>query len=234
MLVYKDTQKNAEKPVMLLYTSFCVIKTTKVSIMIESRKKYIHIEGTDLAGKTTVANEFMARQTTPWEHRQNSILKNGNALNLIADEMFETGAYRKITLNLAYAAAILVDLDAFTWPSVDTLQESTNIVRSIGHARLDDSREVETLLTQGLQSHPNFDHSFYLTASPEARLERLSLREDTSRHDMILLHDADRFFAMDKISAEVSVARFNSKIIDTTDLTVQEVVDILEGEVFNG
>lgn len=201
--------------------------------MIESRRKYIHIEGTDLAGKSTIANEFMARQETPWEKRRNSILKKGNALNEIADSMYESGGYRKLTLNLAYAAAILADLDAFTWPDVDTIQESTNIVRSIGHARLDNSREVEAVLSLGLPSHPNFDKSFYLTASPEARIERLAKRKEKSRHDMILLNDPDRFFAMDEVAADVSVSRFGSKIIDTTNLSVSEVIDIIEQDVFD-
>lgn len=200
--------------------------------MIESRRRYIHIEGTDLSGKSTVADEFIFRQSGPWERRRNSILKNGNALNELADDMHESGGYRKLTLNLTYAAAILADLDAFTWPDSDTLQESTNIVRSMGHARLDNSREVEDILSLGLPLHPDFDKSFYLTASPEARIERLAQREVKSRHDMILLNDPDRFFAIDDVASEVSVNRFGSMIIDTTDLKVAEVVDIIEKEVF--
>lgn len=196
------------------------------------RTKYVLIEGTDMAGKTTAASNFVKGRSEPWEVRHNTLLDTPNPLSELADHMVESGDYNKTTINLAYAASILADIDQFSWPRQNTVQESTNIVRSIGHAHINNDREVEDVLIKSLERFPVFNFSFYLTADKESRLARLALRANQSENDRLIIKDSTRFFAIDDIAKNIAVDKFGAKVIDTSRLSEQEVQEIISQEAF--
>lgn len=195
-------------------------------------KTYLLIEGTDLAGKTTAATNFIANRSDAWDLRHNSLLNAPNSLSDIADQMVESGEYGKTTINLAYAASILVDIDMFAWPRENTVQESVNIVRSIGHAHVNNDRDVENILMNALERYPEFDSAFYLTADLESRLARLAVRTNQSVNDMLVVKDPKKFFAIDDVAKSIAVERFGAKLIDTSKLSQDDVQYILSQEVF--
>lgn len=199
--------------------------------MTEHRPLCVHIEGTDLCGKTSVANLFMSRDTRVWAKRHNSLSPAGSRLEAFADEMSESGLHSRLTLNFAYAACILADLDTYSPPAQHTVQESTSIIRSIGHAHAGGAREIESILRGELVRHPDFDYSFYLTASLEARIDRFNKRSYNSAHDRMILSDPDFFFTIEETARALSVERFGSRVIDTSSLTIEEIVAIIQGEV---
>ena len=197
------------------------------------RTKYVLIDGTDMAGKTTAAKNFVDARSDEWEVRHNTLLNTPNTLSLIADDMVESGEYNRTTINLAYAASILADIDMFAWPRVNTIQESTSIVRSIGHAHINNDRHVEAVLVKALERFPEFDHSFYLTADKESRLARLAMRANQSENDRLIIKDSKRFFAIEDIARSIAVDRFDAQVVDTSRMTEREVQEILEQEVLS-
>lgn len=196
------------------------------------RTRYILIEGTDMAGKTTAAKNFVDARSEIWEVRHNTLMNTPNTLSEIADNMVESGGYNKTTINMAYAASILADIDMFAWPGVNTVQESTSIVRSIGHAHINNDRYIEAVLVKALERFPEFDNSFYLTADKESRLARLALRASQSENDRLVVKDPKRFFAIDDIAKSIAVDKFDAQVIDTSNMTEAEVQAILNRGIF--
>lgn len=196
--------------------------------------KYLLIEGTDMAGKTTTANNFISSRSETWRLRHNSLLDNPNPLGILVDQMVESSEheYNKTTINLAYATSALMDIDLFEQPTENTIQESASIIRSIGHAHVNKDTDTENLLMKALDTFPKFDHSFYLTASRECRLSRLAMRATLSSNDRLIVKDSSVFFAIDDIAKNIAVDKFGAKVIDTSMLSAQEVQEIINQEVF--
>ncbi|HTE57325.1 MAG TPA: hypothetical protein VK694_01160 [Verrucomicrobiae bacterium] len=201
--------------------------------LIENREKrimiprYVHVEGMDLAGKTTVAASF-ARESSPWEVRRNALGPN-NAIYHFADSLRRREAFDPEVLGVMYAAAILGDIRAFNKPEVNTIQESTILLRSLAIHRVRGTTGLMKLLESYLPLHPQFDASFVFTASVESRKARLNarLREApwSSTEDLLILTDPDLFMAMEHELITLSREWFNSTVIDTSNLSPEEVLE---------
>ena len=196
------------------------------------RPAYIHIEGMDLAGKTSAAGLFVARRSEPWEIKRNS-LSERNQLRNIADEMLELGGYHHETIGTVYAAALMADLDRFERPAVNTVQESTILLRSIAFHAINGNERVLQLFEGMIDRHPQFDASFVLTASHDVRLKRLSERPNASNHDRLIARDPIRFSAMDALITQLAQQHFNATVIDTSNLPVEAVVNRIESVTQN-
>lgn len=193
--------------------------------------KYILIEGTDMAGKTTTASNFLNGRSEAWGLRHNSLLDTPNRLGTTVDQMTESRDYDKTAINLAYAASVLIDIDLFEWPQVNTIQESASIVRSIAYAHVNNDKEVESILMKYLDRMPEFDRAFYLAASHTSRLSRLALRGMQSKNDKLIVRDPKRFFAIDNIAKNIAIDKFSAQVIDTSEMTEAVVQKILKEEI---
>lgn len=204
------------------------------------RPSYIHIEGMDLAGKTSTARLFVARRPDPWEIKRNS-LSEESRLRDIADEMLDTGDYSSETIGTVYAAALMADLDRFKRPEVNTVQESTILLRSIAFHAINGNERALGLFESMVDLHPQFDASFMLTASHEERLRRLDEKPDASNHDRLITRDPVKFFAMESLITELAKRRFNAHVIDTSETpiesvvkAIEDVVDVQQGQTVEG
>ncbi len=191
--------------------------------------KYLLIEGTDMSGKTTTVKNFTDSHSDAWRVRHNSLLDNPNPLGILVDQMVDRGEYEysKTAINLAYAASALMDIDMFEWPTENTIQESAGIIRSIGYAHVNRDTGIENVLMRALDVFPNFDCSFYLTADLGSRLSRLASRAIQSSNDKLIIKDPDTFFAIDDVAKNIAIDRFGAKIIDTTALSQEDVLEII-------
>jgi thymidylate kinase len=189
-----------------------------LSTLQEKNVQFLHIEGMDFSGKTTIAREMA--QLAPYLHRHNNIASNEiSDLGKAVDRMSESGKYRGLTISMGYVASILADIDNFTWPNKDTIQDSAAAVRCMGRLAVDGHDALLSILNSASRdNHPKFTRSFYLTATIDERLRRLRERGDPSQNDLMLVHDTDKFMAMEEIAMERSVSIFGSEVIDTSKI----------------
>lgn len=192
--------------------------------------QYLHIEGMDLAGKTSTTDRFIARSDRDWRVQRNS-LSGHNPLRDVADAMLDSQEYGRETMGTVYAAALMADLDLYRPPTADTIQESTILLRSIAFEAIKGSPRMLEMFKSQIPRHPRFDASFMLTASHEVRLGRLAQRPNASNHDKLVVRDPESFFAMEAIVGQMAVEHFGARIIDTTNLSIDAVVTIIEGDV---
>lgn len=193
--------------------------------------RYVHIEGVDLSGKTSVSKALVEQQTEEWQIRAAILTDTPNPLRDLADQLCEESAYGNDTIGLAYAAALKADLDSFRRPEINTVQESTILLRSLAYHAINGNTLVLHVFEDLAMQHPTFDHSFMLTASREARLARLAQRAHNTDHDLLIVRDPKRFFKMEDCIKDYSEALFGTVTIDTTDLSINEVADYIDHEI---
>jgi thymidylate kinase len=195
---------------------------------MSERAPYVHIEGMDLAGKSSTTELFVANRAEPWEVKRNSLSEENPARDL-ADQMLDSGDYSVETVGTMYAAALMADFDMFNRSEYPTVQESTIILRSIAYQAINGSPRMTELFKDMMPRHPKFDASFMLTANFEERKRRIEQQgRDFSNNDLLILRDPEKFFAMESIVKSLSEEHFGSQIIDTSGLSTEQVVEIIE------
>ena len=165
------------------------------------KAQYIHIEGMDLAGKTTAIQNFIKRTGREWDVRRNSIVPD-NPMYLLADSLRRADAYDAEVLGNLYVAALMGDIRTFEWPNKDTIQDSTILLRSIAFHTVKGTPRVVEVLQELAPQHPIFDASFVFTADIETRLRRLQSRMDNqpeqiSPEDLLVRDKPRKFMAME-------------------------------------
>jgi thymidylate kinase len=192
--------------------------------------KYVHFEGMDLAGKSTATRLFAEQSGETWAVRQNSMDPN-NPLFLLADSMRKDDAYSAETLGNLYVAALMADIEKFERPTTNTIQDSTILIRSMAYHAINRTPRIVEAFTAILPTHPRFDTSFVFTASIDARQGRLKQRmrdnpEEVAPDDLMVLRSPGKFMAMEKVSA------FGATLINTSELSSQDVCNTVLGEVY--
>lgn len=185
--------------------------------------RYIHIEGVDLSGKTSVSQALAAMQPHEWAIRAATLSDVPNPLRDLTDRLCEEGTYSNDTIGLAYAAALKADIDTFKQPEIDTIQESTILLRSLAYHAIKGNDSVLRVFEELAPLHPTFDQSYMLTASHEARLARLAQRAHNTEHDLLIVRDPKQFFKMEDCIKEYATGLFDTQVIDTSHLSIDEV-----------
>ncbi|MEO7364677.1 MAG: hypothetical protein ABIV43_04210 [Candidatus Saccharimonadales bacterium] len=198
--------------------------------------KYVHFEGMDLAGKSTATRLFAERSGEEWDVRRNSMDSN-NPLFLLADSLRVDDAYSAETLGNLYVAALMADVERFTRPEVNTIQDSTILLRSMAYHAVNQTPRVVEAFRDVVPTHPRFDRSFVFTASIEARQGRLQQRmrdnpEEIAPDDLMVIRKPEKFMAMEKALVDLATTAFNARVIDTSKLTADEVCDIVMTGVY--
>lgn len=202
--------------------------------MAKEHAVYLHIDGMDLAGKTTTARHTIIKVGGEWIIRTNSLSDN-NPIYLLADSLRKEDTYAPEILGHLYTVAMMADIAAFQWPATNTIQDSTIILRSLAYHTISGNINISAVLDDILPKHPDFDASFVLTASLEARLKRLDSRrleypEEVASDDLMIVRKPEKFLAMEACLSDIASKRFLARVIDTTSLTPDMVVSqILEG-----
>lgn len=190
---------------------------------------YLHIEGMDLSGKTTLAGNYAAFSPLDWQINSNS-LGQGNPIWELADDLRKKDAYDAEIVGNVYVAGLMADIRTFKPPQKNIIQDSTVALRSLAYHVVRGTPRLEDALTNLIKEHPRFDASFYLAASIEARMRRLDQRirehpEEVAPDDLMVVRNPERFVAMEGVLRKWSVKIFNSVIIDTTDMTPEMVMN---------
>lgn len=203
------------------------------TIMI--KPKYIHIEGMDLAWKSTLVKNIKL-YNADIDIRHNSILAQwDNQIYQLADNLRKSHSYEynSTTLWNLFAVAMEHDVRKFKQPLLDTLQDSTIFLRSMAYHTIKwNTRLTSELLRIFLEfNHPTFDNSIILTASIEERRKRLEQRykdnpEKVADDDLMIIEKPEKFLQMEKVLIDLWEQYFNSKIINTTHLSPDEVYHI--------
>lgn len=198
--------------------------------------KYVHFEGMDLAGKSTATHLFAVQSGEAWAVRRNS-MDVDNPLFLLADSMRKDDGYSAETLGNLYIAALMADIEKFERPATNTIQDSTILIRSMAYHAVNRTPRIVEAFSDILPTHPRFDNSFVFTASIEARQERLQQRmrdnpEEVASDDLMVLRNPEKFMAMEKVLVDLATSAFGAVLINTTELSPQEVCDTVLGDVY--
>ncbi|MEK7507661.1 MAG: hypothetical protein AAB602_01080 [Patescibacteria group bacterium] len=190
---------------------------------------YIHFDGLDLAGKTTTVDLFVKKAGGKWEVRTNTIVQV-NPITDFANKLKKgVKVYDQKVLGYLYAVALLADIKEFHWPEVNTVQDSATLLRSLAYHTAMGNSGVASFLMKLIQTHPKFDASFILTASVEARLDRLKMREklypeQVSPGDKLVLENSELLLTMEASLVDIGEKYFDSVVINTTSLAPDEVI----------
>lgn len=198
--------------------------------------RYVHFEGMDLAGKSTATRLFAEASGTDWAVRRNSLDPN-NPLFLLADSLRKDDAYSAETLGNLYVAALMADIERYEQPEVDTIQDSTILLRSLAYHTVNRTPRVADALQGLIPSHPQFDRSFVFTASIDSRQGRLQERmrtnpEEVAPDDLMVLRKPEKFMAMETCLVDLAQTAFHATVIDTTELNPAEVCGRIMDEVY--
>jgi thymidylate kinase len=189
---------------------------------------YLHIEGMDLSGKTTLAHNYAAASPLEWQVNSNA-LGQGNPIWELADDLRKKDAYDAEIVGNVYVAGLMADIRGFKELQINTIQDSTVALRSLAYHVVRSTPRLADALQDLIKEHPRFDASFYLAASMEARMRRLDQRmrerpEEVAPDDLMVVRSPERFMAMEGVLREWSSKIFGSVVIDTTNMTPEMVV----------
>lgn len=187
---------------------------------MRQERGHIYIEGVDNVGKDTVSQ--IIAQDLHITNIQRSILVPSNPYKKIRfdDPLF----------GLYIARSIIYDLKHWNPLTVQQLQVSFNGVRSAVHEAGQPSG-LAPVFQELLKYTPRFDNSFLLTASVEARKERVANRTDAVDYDRLIITDPARAARMDTAMLDSASRVLGATIVDTTHLNPKEVALTIENMV---
>ena len=126
----------------------------------------LHVEGMDLAGKSTVAEHLAAITGAGVQH---NCLVPGNPVYAIADRLRRANEVTAKVLGPLYVSALMYDLDRLQPPTDRQVQDSTILLRSIAFNEVLGVRFVVRELLDQIPRHPRFGRTILLTATMDAR-----------------------------------------------------------------
>jgi thymidylate kinase len=188
----------------------------------------IHLEGMDLAGKTTACRCIPQTLGGEWQVRHNCLWAD-NPVYALADRLRREGGLAGDALGHLYVAALAADLASYVAPALNTVQDSTILLRSLAYHTVARTPNVVAALTALIPRHPRFDRTIVLTASREARLRRLERRrreqpDAVGAEDLLVVQAPARFFAMEQVLVRFAREHFAAMVINTSGMDEAEVV----------
>lgn len=191
----------------------------------------LHIEGMDLAGKSTIAKLFSETSNMKW-NINDKVLTSDNAIYAFAWQCGKSSEYRSDVLGHLYLAALIEDIRNFRLET-NIIQDSTLLLRSLNYYK---TIEINNTLFQSFSEialmHPIPNISFYLTADINSRRLRLEQRKKhnpskITEADLMIESNTSEFIKADNSLKQLSIEYFNSYIIDTSQMNEIEVVEFM-------
>ena len=200
---------------------------------MENKKYFLHLEGMDLAGKSTISSLISERSQLNWVINNNKLTEDNQILEF-TNNLGKAGAYDDEIYGYLYYVSLMADIKRFVLTE-NTIQDSTLLLRSINYHTFQKNYKLVRLFSELIELHPTPDKSIYLTADIDSRIKRLAQRIEkepgkVSKNDSLILTSPDKFMRMDKELANLSQKYFNSTILDTSNMTEDEVVDYIFDE----
>ncbi|MDR0392323.1 MAG: HD domain-containing protein [Planctomycetaceae bacterium] len=197
---------------------------------------FIHIEGLDLAGKSTVCRRLKERIPDA-VHLHNSLVAN-NPIYEKADNLRKNINVPEELTGMLYYAALRAELDDYVPPppSYSIIQDSTIVLRSVVFHTANGNTELAKRFERLLPEHPKLGASFVLTATREKRLERLKgriSRGNDAPDDFIVRDDYPRFQAMEQHLILLAKQYFNAEVIFTDNLETPNESDNILDTIIN-
>ena len=180
--------------------------------------KTIHIEGLDLAGKSTTCR--MLRERLGAEYRHCSLLPDNKIYDL-ASSLHVAQKVKTETAGGIFLGSVMRDLERYTPPDHFVVQDSTSVLRSIAYHSVVGDPGLADAFRELLPYYPKFGASFVLWSSTEVRLERLKGR--ISRHhdtpeDYFIRDSLDKFNRMQDVIIETAREYFDAEVVDTSKM----------------
>lgn len=178
----------------------------------------VHIEGLDLAGKSTTCR--MLRDRLAAEYRHCALLPD-NDIYTFASSLHVAQKVKPETAGGIFLGSVMRDLERYSPPDHPVVQDSTTILRSIAHHSVLGDPGLADAFRELLPRYPKFGASFVLWSSTEVRLMRLEGR--ISRHhdtpeDYFIRDYPDKFNKMQDIIIETAKEYFDAEVIDTSKM----------------
>ncbi len=189
---------------------------------------YVHLDGMDLAGKGLACKNIVRLSQKDWEIRKNR-LTSVNPIHDLADNLRLAGTFDTEIVGNLYLAALMADLKTFVRPQTDTLQDSAFALKSYAYHRISNTPRLPERFRELLFQHPQFSNSVILTASIESRKRRLDQRiaetpKTVTSGDLMIIKKPEKFLAVEECLIEAAQATFRSSVLDTSEMTPDEVV----------
>lgn len=187
-----------------------------------SRNTTVYLEGLDLAGKSSCSNVIQELIGGEWTSRHLT-LSAENPVRDLALEYRDREDVSDDTISTLYVAAMKFDIDTHQDDATaNVMQDSLMVARSLAYGKVNKIAGTEQLL-EIASMMPRFDNAFMLTASLEARQERLAQRfatkpETVTSHDKLVVADPAKFQDIEQCLTEIAVNEFGATIIDTTHM----------------
>ncbi|HEU5270662.1 MAG TPA: hypothetical protein VFU36_12115 [Jatrophihabitans sp.] len=181
----------------------------------------VHIEGMDLAGKSTVTGYLAG--ALGGRIQRNSLIP-GNPIYSLADGLRRASAASPEVLGPLYVSAVCYDLDHLRRPDGPRVQDSTILLRSLAFNDLMGAKYVVRGLLEQLPRHPQFGRTIVLTATIEARQRRLAERRrvapaEVAADDLMVETAPGLFLEMEKSLIKHAVQYFRAVVLDTSELS---------------
>lgn len=199
--------------------------------MIDMSSPFVLFEGLDLAGKSSAAHAFAAQAPGgPWRIQEKSLV-GSNPIRSTAVALKKNERLTDGTMGWLHYASFLADVDLFEEPETPTVQESLTIFRSIAYHSVVGDPELAQAFTRQLDRVDVFSEAFALTASIEARQERLAqrIKENprlVSPLDMLVQEEPTKFMEMEKRLLDALHTSLSSVVVvDTVEFSREGVVD---------
>jgi thymidylate kinase len=195
-------------------------------------KYYLHIEGMDLAGKSTASKIFAQISGIQWIIHDKRLTQD-NPIYDFALGLSKKDGFNSEALGYMYLAALMQDIKNFKLDA-NIIQDSTLLLRSLNYYKnVNLNNELAHAFSNLIQQHPTPNKSFYLAADICSRRQRLAQRikiapEKLTSMDLLIQNDPNRFIQIDESLQDLSITIFNSEVIDTSKMSVMEVVKYIQ------
>lgn len=197
---------------------------------------FIYIEGMDLSGKTTLANNLKDILGDDWIVQSNALTKN-NPVWLLADVSRKNRSLDEDIVGYLYSIATMIDVRRFILPNgFNVIQDSTVVMRSLAYHSILGTPTILEQLKESVSRIPSPDFTFYLSADLDARVSRLHQRElenpeDIAPDDLMIINNPERFIEMERMLCIFVTEYFKPKIIETSSMTKEEVCAFVLKEI---
>lgn len=198
--------------------------------MSKIQKYYLHIEGMDLAGKSTIANIIANKSGLNWKIYNNCLSQN-NIIQQFEKQIRKQKIYDDEIYGYLHYVTLLADIKYFELKD-NVIQDSMLLLRSINYHKEKNNKELVELFEKIAHKHPVPNASIYLTANIDMRMKRLLTRMENNlnlltKNDVLILNDTAKFEHRDKILMELSQKYFNSMVLDNSDMTEDETANVI-------
>ena len=195
-----------------------------------SKNYYLHLEGMDLAGKTTIAKLIVKNSGLDWII-YNSCLSQKNPIQELIKILLKQNVYDDEIYGYLLFVALMIDIKVFK-SNKNVIQDSALLLRSIVYHKEAKHYTLVKLFEGIVERHPVPDISIYLTASIDVRRRRLMKRmqedsKEVTSNDKMILNNPEKFVKMDNCLMELSKKIFNSIVIDTSEMTEIQTLDYI-------